>query len=175
MLSLGVALRCRCLLLLLQFEGFLFFPGINQKNTNFFRKIMWTNRGMFQLDGERWTVDDDVISRLVEDAIDSESREVLTLSRSRLVQTTWSTLYQGFYLSKQLAAKMFWKTRKRSTSCPAKAACGVACKSCIKSTEFMVESVNMFWAWLSWAARRGLKWAIRRNQNIIIPKNLNCI
>lgn len=35
-------------------------------------------------DGERWNVDDDVISRLVEDAIDSESREVLTLSRSSI-------------------------------------------------------------------------------------------
>nr|XP_058953743.1 TBC1 domain family member 2B-like [Pocillopora verrucosa] len=35
-------------------------------------------------DGERWDMDDDVISRLVEDAIDSESREVLTLSRSSI-------------------------------------------------------------------------------------------
>lgn len=31
-------------------------------------------------------MDDEVITRLVEDAIDSESREVLTMSRSRLVQ-----------------------------------------------------------------------------------------
>ena len=36
-------------------------------------------------DGERWPLDDEVISRLVEDAIDSESREILTLSRSRSV------------------------------------------------------------------------------------------
>lgn len=36
-------------------------------------------------DGKRWPLDDEVISRLVEDAIDSESREILTLSRSRLV------------------------------------------------------------------------------------------
>ena len=33
-------------------------------------------------------MDDEVISRLVEDAIESESREVLTLSRSRSVYTT---------------------------------------------------------------------------------------
>jgi len=33
-------------------------------------------------------MDDEVISRLVEDAIDSESREVLTMSRSRSVLTT---------------------------------------------------------------------------------------
>ena len=31
-------------------------------------------------------MEDDVISRLVEDAIDSESREILTMSRSRSVQ-----------------------------------------------------------------------------------------
>ena len=28
----------------------------------------------------------------------------------------------------------------------------------------------MFWAWL-----RGLKWALRRAQNIFTPKNINCI
>lgn len=38
-------------------------------------------------DGEPRGLDDEVISRLVEDAIDSESREILTLSRSRLVAT----------------------------------------------------------------------------------------
>ncbi|XP_078382204.1 TBC1 domain family member 2B-like [Oculina patagonica] len=35
-------------------------------------------------DGEPWGMDDEVISRLVEDAIDSESREVLTMSRSSI-------------------------------------------------------------------------------------------
>ncbi|XP_020623256.1 TBC1 domain family member 2B-like [Orbicella faveolata] len=35
-------------------------------------------------DGENWGMDDEVISRLVEDAIDSESREVLTMSRSSI-------------------------------------------------------------------------------------------
>ena len=50
-----------------------------------FLKTLWTVNGIFRLDGERWDMDDDVISRLVEDAIDSESREVLTLSRSRSV------------------------------------------------------------------------------------------
>ena len=53
-----------------------------------FFKTLWTVNGIFRLDGERWDMDDDVISRLVEDAIDSESREVLTLSRSRSV--TWA-------------------------------------------------------------------------------------
>ena len=33
-------------------------------------------------------MDEEVISRLVEDAIDSESREVNTMSRSRSVSTT---------------------------------------------------------------------------------------
>ena len=37
------------------------------------------------VDGEPWGMDDEVISRLVEDAIDSESREVSTMSRSRSV------------------------------------------------------------------------------------------
>ncbi len=46
---------------------------------------------MLCADGEPWGMDDEVISRLVEDAIDSESREVLTMSRSRSVYTTWST------------------------------------------------------------------------------------
>ena len=40
------------------------------------------------VDGESWGVDEEVISRLVEDAIDSESREVQTMSRSRSVSTT---------------------------------------------------------------------------------------
>ncbi|CAH3154885.1 unnamed protein product [Porites evermanni] len=35
-------------------------------------------------DGESWGVDEEVISRLVEDAIDSESREVQTMSRSSI-------------------------------------------------------------------------------------------
>ena len=39
------------------------------------------------VDGESWGVDEEVISRLVEDAIDSESREVQTMSRSRSVST----------------------------------------------------------------------------------------
>ena len=43
---------------------------------------------MLCTDGESWGVDDEVISRLVEDAIDSESREVLTMSRSRSVYST---------------------------------------------------------------------------------------
>ena len=42
-------------------------------------------RAVLFADGERWPLDDEVISRLVEDAIDSESREILTLSRSRSV------------------------------------------------------------------------------------------
>ena len=37
-------------------------------------------------DGDSIGMEDDVISRLVEDAIDSESREILTMSRSRSVQ-----------------------------------------------------------------------------------------
>ena len=49
----------------------------------------WFSEWSLFVDGESWGVDEEVISRLVEDAIDSESREVQTLSRSRLVSTTW--------------------------------------------------------------------------------------
>ena len=41
-------------------------------------------------------MDDDVISRLVEDAIDSESREVLTLSRSRSVTRACDSIEQDY-------------------------------------------------------------------------------
>ena len=49
----------------------------------------WFSEWSLFVDGESWGVDEEVISRLVEDAIDSESREVQTMSRSRLVSTTW--------------------------------------------------------------------------------------
>ena len=41
-------------------------------------------------------MDDDVISRLVEDAIDSESQEVLTLSRSRSVTRACDSIEQDY-------------------------------------------------------------------------------
>ena len=49
----------------------------------------WFSEWSLFVDGESWGVDEEVISRLVEDAIDSESREVQTMSRSRSVLTTW--------------------------------------------------------------------------------------
>ena len=61
-----------------------------------FFKTLRTVNGIFRLDGERWDVDDDVISRLVEDAIDSESREVLTLSRSRSVTRACDSIEQDY-------------------------------------------------------------------------------
>ena len=43
----------------------------------------------------------------------------------------------------------------------------------------MFEGINMFWAWLrlilTQAVRRGLKWALRRAQNIFMPKDINSI
>lgn len=48
----------------------------------------WFSEWSLFVDGESWGVDEEVISRLVEDAIDSESREVHTMSRSRSVSTT---------------------------------------------------------------------------------------
>ena len=61
-----------------------------------FLKTLWIVNGIFRLDGERWDMDDDVISRLVEDAIDSESREVLTLSRSRSVARACDSIEQDY-------------------------------------------------------------------------------
>ena len=44
---------------------------------------------------------------------------------------------------------------------------------------FMFTDINMFWARLrlilAGAVRRGLKWALRRAQNIFMPKNINTI
>lgn len=53
-------------------------------------------------------MDDEVISRLVEDAIDSESREVLTMSRSRSVYTTWSTVRSRLESAKSTAELAFF-------------------------------------------------------------------
>ena len=43
----------------------------------------------------------------------------------------------------------------------------------------MFAGINMFWARLrlilARAVRRGLKWALRRAQNIFMPKNINSI
>ena len=43
----------------------------------------------------------------------------------------------------------------------------------------MFAGINMFWVWLrlilARAVRRGLKWALRRAQNIFMPKNINSI
>ena len=48
-----------------------------------------------------------------------------------------------------------------------------------KTIEFMFADINMFWARLrlilARAVRRGLKWALRRAQNIFMPKNINSI
>ena len=48
-----------------------------------------------------------------------------------------------------------------------------------KTIEFMFAGINMFWARLrlilARAVRRGLKWALRRAQNIFMPKNINSI
>ena len=48
-----------------------------------------------------------------------------------------------------------------------------------KTIEFMFVAINMFWARLrlilARAVRRGLKWALRRAQNIFMPKNINSI
>lgn len=59
-------------------------------------------------DGESWGMDDEVISRLVEDAIDSESREVLTMSRSRSVYTTWSIVQSRLESAKSTAELAFF-------------------------------------------------------------------
>ena len=53
----------------------------------------WISEWSLFVDGESWGVDEEVISRLVEDAIDSESREVHTMSRSRSVSTTWHLIW----------------------------------------------------------------------------------
>lgn len=53
-------------------------------------------------------MDDEVISRLVEDAIDSESREVLTMSRSRSVYTTWSIVQSRLESAKSTAELAFF-------------------------------------------------------------------
>ena len=49
----------------------------------------------------------------------------------------------------------------------------------IKTIEFMFAGINMFWARLrlilAWAVRRGLKWTLRRAQNIFMPKSINSI
>lgn len=45
------------------------------------------------LDGESWGMDDEVISRLVEDVIDSELCEVLIMFRFRLVYIIWSIVW----------------------------------------------------------------------------------
>lgn len=72
-------------------EGF--FGGHYGCWTRIFRIIaqMLNLSGIFRVDyifsdGDSIGMEDDVISRLVEDAIDSESREILTMSRSRSVQ-----------------------------------------------------------------------------------------
>ena len=43
----------------------------------------------------------------------------------------------------------------------------------------MFAGINIFWARLrlilAWAVRRGLKWSLRRAQNIFVPKNMNSI
>ena len=48
-----------------------------------------------------------------------------------------------------------------------------------KTIEFMFVGINMFWARLrlilECAIRQGLKWALRRAQNIFMPKNINSI
>ena len=48
-----------------------------------------------------------------------------------------------------------------------------------KTIEFMFAGINMFWARLrlilARAFRRGLKWALRRAQNIFMSKNINSI
>ena len=48
-----------------------------------------------------------------------------------------------------------------------------------KTTEFMFAGINLFWAQLrlilARAVRRGLKWALRRAQNIFMPKNINSV
>ena len=48
-----------------------------------------------------------------------------------------------------------------------------------KTIEFMFAGINMFWARLrlilARAVRRGLKWALRRAQNIFVPANLNSV
>lgn len=45
---------------------------------------------------------------------------------------------------------------------------------CNKTREFVFADINMFWARLrlnfAWAARRGLKWALRRTQNIVYER-----
>ena len=45
-----------------------------------------------------------------------------------------------------------------------------------KIIEFMFEDTNLFWAplrlILARAVRRGLKWALRRAKNIVMPKNI---
>lgn len=44
-----------------------------------------------------------------------------------------------------------------------------------KTAGFMLAGINIFWARLilAWATRQGLKWALRRAQNTLMPKNIN--
>ena len=48
-----------------------------------------------------------------------------------------------------------------------------------KTIEFMFAGINMFWARfrliLARAVMRGLKWALKRAQNIFMPKNINSV
>ena len=43
----------------------------------------------------------------------------------------------------------------------------------------MFAGINKFWAWvrliLAWASRRELKWAVKRAQNMFMPKNMNFV
>ena len=48
-----------------------------------------------------------------------------------------------------------------------------------KTVEYILLGISMFWArlrlTLARAVKRGLKWALRRTQNIFMLKNINCI
>ena len=48
-----------------------------------------------------------------------------------------------------------------------------------ETIEFIFAGIKMFWARLrlvlARAVRRGLKWILRRTENIFIPENINCI
>ena len=79
---------------------------------------------------------------------------------------------------------MVKKLQSGKTSCTAKSE-GRTAKYFIvpdknnKTIEFMFAGINMFWARLrlilARAVRRGLKLALRRAQNIFMPKNINSI
>lgn len=77
-----------------------------------------------------------------------------------------------FYLFVYDRIFLMWMTSKNSVSFENAFFNCLGC--CNKTREFVFADINMFWARLrlnfTWAARRGLKWALRRAQNIVYER-----